>query len=83
MSNIEKEVHPLDQRSSASFANAKGTALHEETAHEAAERGMVATDKYVDQVQFREPFFTYTSHQIRQCARPLRSSCREQATIED
>jgi hypothetical protein len=47
MSGIEKEVHPPDQRSSASFANGKGSALHEETAHEAAERGIVATDKYV------------------------------------
>lgn len=48
MSNIEKEVHPsTDQRSSGSFANGKGVAVHEETAHEAAERGVGATDKYV------------------------------------
>jgi len=47
MSGIEKEVHPSDQRSSGSFANGKGAAVHEETAHEAAERGVVATDKYV------------------------------------
>jgi hypothetical protein len=46
MSGIEKEVRPEDQRSSGSFANRKGAAVHEETAHEAAERGVVATDKY-------------------------------------
>lgn len=47
MSGIAKEVHTADQRSSASFANGKEAAVHEETAHEAAERGVVATDKYV------------------------------------
>ncbi|KAE9986321.1 hypothetical protein EG328_006053 [Venturia inaequalis] len=47
MSGIEKEVHPsTDQRSSGSFANGKRTVVHEETAHEAAERGVGATDKY-------------------------------------
>lgn len=48
MSGIEKEVHPsTDQRSSGSFANGKGVAVREETAHQAAERGVGATDKYV------------------------------------
>lgn len=47
MSGIENEVHPSpDQRSSGSFANGKGVAVHEETTHEAAERGVGATDKY-------------------------------------
>lgn len=46
MSGIEKEVPPgTDRRSSGSFVNGKGVGVHEETAHEAAERGVVATDK--------------------------------------
>jgi hypothetical protein len=47
MSGTEKEVQPSDLRDSSSFANGKVAAVHEETAHEAAERGVTATDKYV------------------------------------
>ncbi|TID15156.1 retrograde regulation protein 2 [Venturia nashicola] len=47
MSGIEKEIHPsTDQRFSGGFANGKEVAVHEETAHEAAVRGVGATDKY-------------------------------------